>query len=118
MMVDKQRELAKNKQSIMEGRDTGSVVMPSAQLKFYLDATVDERAMRRVRALEAQGKPANFEEIRAQLIIRDEADMNRPDSPLGIPHGAIVIDSTHLTIQEVIEQIETEMRKRCLLPSS
>ena len=104
-MVDLQQEMAKKASVIMDGRDIGTVVLPDADVKIYLDAGVEERARRRVGELEAQGKEADLDEIREMIRQRDHADMNREHSPLKKADDAVVLDSTGKGIEEVVQMI-------------
>ena len=97
-----QRRLAAAGGAVLEGRDTGSVVCPDAEVKFYLDASPDVRVVRRQRELEARGLPAAPEEVRAEIGRRDRQDRERPLAPLVVPDGAVVIDSTGRSAEEVV----------------
>lgn len=90
---------------VAEGRDMGTVVFPGARRKFFLDADPDERARRRCRQLEGQGKPADFEAIAASIRTRDDQDRNRAIAPLKPAPDAVVVDTTRLTEDEVLEKI-------------
>ena len=104
-MVYIQRKLAEGKNVIMEGRDIGTVVFPNADLKIYLDATPEERARRRVEQNIKNNIDSNYEQILQDIIERDERDSNREISPLRKADDAIVIDSTNLTIEEVVNKV-------------
>lgn len=111
MMVDQQRRIGTNRGHLVtEGRDQGSVVFPDAKLKIYLDATPDERARRRAAELRARGETVDIAQIREQIIDRDTRDSTRTASPLTRPHGAVIIDTSSLTIDEVITKIVTLAR--------
>ena len=88
-----------------EGRDQGTVVFPDARCKFYLDATPEERARRRVAQLRARGEVVDYREILEQIISRDHRDSTRPVGPLSIPPDAQVIDTTKMTEDEVVREI-------------
>lgn len=90
---------------VAEGRDMGTVVFPGARCKFFLDADPEERARRRCRQLEAQGKPADLKAIAASIRQRDEQDRNRSIAPLKPAPDAMLVDTTHLTEGEVLETI-------------
>lgn len=90
---------------VTEGRDQGTVVFPSAELKVYLDATPVERARRRVAQLRARGEMAHQDEVLREIQERDQRDSTRAVGPLTIPPGAQVIDTTSLTEEQVIERI-------------
>ena len=90
---------------IADGRDMGSVVFPEAEIKIYLDASIEERAKRRQIQLKEKGMEVNMRNLISSLEDRDLKDKNRDVSPLLIPQGAKVIDSTNLSIDEVINKI-------------
>jgi cytidylate kinase len=90
---------------VVEGRDTGSVVFPEAQIKIYLTASLEARAERRHAQYIESGKEVAFEEIYSDLAARDLADTERTTAPLTVPHGAIVIDSTNMTLEAVVKRI-------------
>jgi cytidylate kinase len=90
---------------VAEGRDMGSVVFPGAQFKFFLDADPEERARRRCRQLEAQGKPADLSAILTSINQRDHQDRNRSIAPMKPAEGAVVVDTTHITENEVLEKV-------------
>lgn len=104
-MVELQQEMAQEQSVIMDGRDIGTVVLPHAEVKIYLDAGVEERARRRVGELEAKGETADFEEIKKMIIQRDYNDMHREHSPLKKAEDAISLDSTGMSIEEVLQAI-------------
>jgi len=89
----------------MDGRDIGTVVLPDAKTKIYLTAGADVRAQRRVEQLKLKGEEADFELIKKDIILRDEQDMNREISPLKKAEDAIFLDSSDMTIEEVIDKI-------------
>lgn len=97
---------------VVEGRDTGSVVFPDADLKIYLDADPDERAKRRHRELAARGMDCSMERVLTDMRDRDRRDATRAVSPLVVPEGAIVVDTTHLSLDEVVETILSLVRER------
>lgn len=104
-MVDLQRKLGAGKSVVMEGRDIGTVVFPNADLKIYLDATPEERARRRVAQNTENNIESNYEQILKDIIERDKRDSTREISPLKKADDAIVVDSTNLTIEEVVSTI-------------
>lgn len=99
-----QQNFAKGKGLIADGRDMGTVVFPNAQIKFFLDASAEERAKRRVRQLQNRGINGNFGEVLSEIQARDLRDRNRSIAPLKPAEDAYLIDSTHLSIDEVIEK--------------
>lgn len=100
-----QRQMAASSDVVMEGRDIGTVVLPDATYKFFLTAAVEVRAQRRYLELCAQGIPANLEEIRSSIQDRDRLDSSRTHAPLRKAQDAIEIDTSSLSIQEVIDLI-------------
>ena len=104
-LLDRQRELARHNNVIMDGRDIGTCVLPDANLKIYLTASVETRARRRFLEYEEKGIPAVLEEIEEEIRIRDDRDMHRDTAPLVQAKDAVFIDSSHMTIEEVTEEI-------------
>ncbi|MEI0611561.1 (d)CMP kinase [Brachyspira pilosicoli] len=104
-MVSLQRAIAENGDYVVDGRDIGSVVFPLAKYKFYIDASVEIRAKRRYEEEVQKGKDITFEEVIDSIKKRDEFDSNREDSPLVVPKDAIIIDTTNMTIDEVVQKI-------------
>ena len=104
-MVDLQRDIAKEGNYILDGRDAGSVVFPNADYKFYLEASLEERAKRRYKEELSKKVDISFEGVRESIKKRDKYDSNRKDSPLVVPENAIIIDTTNMTIDEVAEEI-------------
>lgn len=111
-MLNQQRALAKAGGTVMDGRDIGTEVLPDAQVKVFLTATVEKRAERRYNEIIAKGQSANLNQLMQEIADRDEKDMNRSIAPLKKATDAIEIDSTHLSIQEVAEQIFQFVRKK------
>lgn len=104
-MADLQRDIAKEGNYILDGRDAGSVVFPNADYKFYLEASLEERAKRRYKEELSKEVDISFEEVKESIKKRDKYDSNRKDSPLVVPENAIIIDTTNMTIDEVAEEI-------------
>lgn len=104
-LINLQREMAAQTSVVMEGRDIGTDVFPNANIKFYLDASPLERARRRYEELKAKGKRVKLEKIAHAIAQRDYRDKHRKVSPLRIAHDAIVLDSTHLTLEQVAKNI-------------
>ncbi len=111
-MVRQQRRVAEGERIVMVGRDIGSVVLPEADLKIYLDATVEERAHRRWLELQARGRETDYEETLAMMRRRDEIDSHRSVSPLCIPQGAEVVDTTGLDIEQVLALVVALVKER------
>ncbi len=112
VLVDMQREMGKPGGVVLEGRDIGTVVFPHAEVKFYLDAGPEERARRRFEELKRKGLSVHFEETLEEVILRDRNDMSRAISPLKKAEDAILIDSTNLTVDQVVEIMAQEVMKK------
>lgn len=110
-MVERQRELGR-RGAVLNGRDIGTIVFPDANLKFYLTASPHVRAERRYVESRTQESKLTFEATLAEMLQRDQRDMERIDSPLSIADDAIVIDSSGLTIEEVYERMLEIVRAR------
>ena len=104
-MVEVQRKLAEGKDVIMEGRDICTYVFPNADVKIYLDASIDERARRRYKEMKEKGIDITFEEVRDNIEKRDLNDMSKEVGALKKAEDSIVVDSTSKTIDEVVEEI-------------
>ena len=100
-----QKDISNNKSVVMDGRDIGSVVFPNADFKFFLDASIDVRALRRWNELKLTEKDLKFEEVKKDLLKRDKKDINRKFSPLIRPKDSILINTDRLDISEVVEHI-------------
>ena len=110
-LIDTQRNLANTNNIIMDGRDIASVVLPNADVKIFLTASVEERARRRVLDFERQGiENVDFEKVKEDIKARDWQDENRDIAPLVKVESATLIDTTNLTIDEVVEKM-TELVK-------
>jgi len=104
-LVRQQRRVASGGRIVMVGRDIGSVVLPDADCKIYLDATVEERARRRWQEKKNRGEAMDYDRVLAMMRRRDRIDSRRAISPLRVPDGATVIDTTGLSIREVFERV-------------
>ncbi len=104
-LVELQRKLALKENVIMDGRDVGTYILPNANLKIYLTASSKERANRRYQELLQKGCDCNLEQIEEDIIARDKQDMNREFAPLRQAEDAVLIDSSHLTIDEVVNKM-------------
>jgi cytidylate kinase len=111
-LLSRQRDFAQQPGLIADGRDMGTVVFPEALLKIYLDASAEERAQRRYKQLIDKGVGASLEDILQDLRARDDRDMNRSASPLKPAEDAIRLDSTSMTIDEVLAAVLEEARHR------
>lgn len=105
LMVELQRKISRNKNVVMDGRDVGTVIFPAADVKFFITASADERAERRYNELKQKGYDADINDIKAQIINRDHIDTTRSESPLKAAHDAIIIDTTGKSIEEVLEEV-------------
>jgi cytidylate kinase len=105
LMVASQREIAARGPVVMAGRDIGTVVLPAAPVKIFLTASRDARVARRLSELSGRGADIALDELRAQMSERDRLDENRAVAPLKAAPGAVVIDSSRLGVDEVVEQI-------------
>lgn len=111
-LLSLQRDLADGGGVVMEGRDIGSVVLPEAELKFFLVASFKERAKRRWRELVARGSQVELPMIEEEVIKRDKVDSEREVSPLVKPEGAVEIDTTDLTIDEIVARMYRFAKER------
>ncbi|MDO4648219.1 MAG: (d)CMP kinase [Eubacteriales bacterium] len=111
-LLQLQRTLAEKNNVVMDGRDIGTTILPNAQVKIYLTASADTRAKRRYDEMTEKGVAVSYEEIRQDIIERDERDMNREVSPLRQAEDAVYLDSSEMNIEEVKENILKIVRKR------
>ncbi len=95
----------KFKKAVFEGRDTGTIVFPDADLKIYLDAGILQRAQRRCREIESRGETVDLDKLQRQIKERDRKDSSRGIAPLRVPEDAVIIDSTSMTIEQVTDKI-------------
>ncbi|MCB6568273.1 (d)CMP kinase [Eubacterium limosum] len=110
LLVGQQQSIAGSHSVIMDGRDIGSVVLPKADYKFYLDASIDERARRRAIEQQARGIDQDFDSIRESIAVRDYNDSHRDEGPLVCTEDAIVVDTTGKSIEEVCQVILDNIR--------
>jgi len=111
-LVKIQRRLGSSGGIVVEGRDIGTVVFPGADYKFYLDASIKERALRRYRELKAKGEKGDLAELEKAIRSRDRRDRTRGVAPLKIAPDAVVIDSTDMSKKEVVEFILKKIQER------
>ncbi len=104
-LTEQQRRIGERGRVVMVGRDIGTVVMPGADLKIYLDATLEQRAGRRYREILARGETADYCQVLASVRRRDEIDSGRAVAPLQPAEDAVVVDSTLLTVEEVMARV-------------
>ena len=105
-LTAQQRRIGQAGQVVMVGRDIGTVVMPDADLKIYLDASVEERARRRYREIRDRGEPANYDPILRDMRRRDKIDSERDTAPLRPARDAVIIDTTAMAVAEVLDEVE------------
>ena len=112
-LTELQRNLARTQNVIMDGRDIGTCILPNADVKIYLTASVECRATRRYKELLGRGVDANYDEIAADIAKRDEQDMNREVAPLRQAEDAVLVDSSDMNIDEVVEAIRKIYQEKC-----
>ncbi|MBE5956874.1 MAG: (d)CMP kinase [Lachnospiraceae bacterium] len=110
-LLQLQRDMAKSANILMDGRDIGTKVLPDAQLKIFLTASADVRAKRRYDELTAKGVSCDYEVIKQDIIKRDHQDMTRATAPLRQAEDAVLVDSSYMTINQVVEAIIAEYHK-------
>ncbi|EGU45529.1 cytidylate kinase [Vibrio ichthyoenteri ATCC 700023] len=103
-LLRRQRAFADGKGLVADGRDMGTVVFPQAEVKIFLDASADERAQRRLKQLQDKGLDVNFADLLSEIQERDDRDRNRPVAPLRPAEDALVLDSTSMGIDEVVQK--------------
>ena len=104
-MVEMQRKIANEMSCVLDGRDIGSYVLPNADFKFYITASVDVRADRRFKELTLKGHTVDFEELRQEIEQRDYNDKTRDFAPLKKAEDAVEIDTSYMTIEQVISKV-------------
>lgn len=111
ILVQKQKQMGKNGGVVMEGRDITTVVFPNADVKIYLTASIDERARRRALEFAQKGQQVDIEQVKQNILERDRIDSSRDVSPLTKSPDAVEIDTSHLSIEQQVEQILEEAKK-------
>ena len=111
-LLDRQRDLAKAHDVLMDGRDIGTNVLPEAELKIYLTASVETRAERRYKELQEKGVEADLSKIKEEIETRDHQDMTRAIAPLKQAEDAVYLDTSHMNIDEVVETIKKLYQER------
>lgn len=104
-LLDTQRDIARNYDTVMDGRDIGTVVLPKAEVKIFLTASPEVRAQRRCEQLKAAGKKVDEKKILQEIIQRDQQDMNRPIAPLKQAEDAVLVDSSAMGVDEVVNKL-------------
>jgi cytidylate kinase len=113
-LVNMQRQFVKAYQRVVtEGRDQGTVAFPDANVKFFLTADLNERARRRQAELKAKGVTQTDDEIRQAILKRDQSDESRTVGPLKPANDAVIVDTTGLSIEQVVEKLVTVVRQKC-----
>jgi cytidylate kinase len=107
-----QRRIGEAGRVVMVGRDIGTVVMPDAALKIYLDASLSERARRRFLERQARGENVEFAQVLSEVRRRDEYDSTRQHAPLVAAHDAIVVDSTGLSVEQVMQRVRQLLERK------
>lgn len=108
-----QRRMGERGKIVVEGRDMGSVVFPEAEIKFFLKASLDERAHRRFLELRERDRGVSIEQVRSDIAERDHRDTCRKISPLVVPEGAVVIDTSPLSVDEVVAVLLAHVAQKC-----
>ena len=111
-LVNLQRSIGMKKGIVMEGRDIATVVFPNAELKIFMKADLEERALRRYNELKNSGNKVNLEEVKNNLMERDIKDTTRQDSPLKKAPDSLVLDTTSMTLKQQIEYLKNEALKK------
>ncbi len=111
-MVEMQREIGTNMSCVLDGRDIGSTVLPNAKFKFFITADSKVRAERRFQELKERGENVDFDTLHAEIVARDKQDMEREFSPLVCAKDAIVIDTSHLNVEEVVAEIKKNIQSK------
>ena len=111
-LIELQRRFGRGRNLVTEGRDQGTEVWPDAELKVYLDASPEVRAARRLKDLRELGAPLTLEEVRADIDRRDRLDRSRPVGRLQCTEDMLVVDSTHLSVDQVVARLEAEADRR------
>lgn len=114
-LLDMQRDMAKKHNVIMDGRDIGTVVLPRADVKFFLTASPEVRARRRCDELQAKGVKDSYEKVLQEIIQRDYNDSHRPVAPLKQTKSHILVDTSDMTIEQVVAEMGRIVREKCKL---
>jgi cytidylate kinase len=112
ILLDWQRDFAKQEGTVAEGRDTGTVVFPNAEVKIFLTASLEERARRRHKEMVERGITISLEQVKRDIEARDQRDSTRHIAPLRPAPDAVVIDTNHMTLEEVVEEVLKVCRAR------
>jgi cytidylate kinase len=115
-LIDQQRRFGAELDLVAEGRDQGTDVFPDAAVKFYLDASLEERARRRLADMACADRPLSRDDVERQVADRDERDRSRPIGALRMTDEMVFIDSTQMSVDEVVEAMAAEIARRGLVP--
>lgn len=115
MLLDMQRETARKYNVVMDGRDIGTVVLPQADVKIFLTASPEVRATRRCRELQEKGQEAQFPDVLAEIRKRDDQDTHRAIAPLKQAKDAVKLDTSNMTVEEVLEEMKRIIREKTAL---
>lgn len=111
-LVELQRQMGRRKSVVMDGRDIGTNVFPDAEVKIYLTASPEERARRRCKEMEEKGEKTDFERVLEDINARDHQDMNRALNPLRKAEDAVELDTTDMSIEQVVRTIMEEVNRK------
>lgn len=111
-LMDRQRSMRQLPGLVTDGRDMGTVIFPDANVKFYLTASVEERALRRFNQLKNKGKHVSLRDVQLELQVRDERDANRAIAPSKPAEDVVLIDTTHLGVSDVMQLVLQHVKKR------
>ncbi len=112
-LLDTQRDIAAKNSVIMDGRDIGTVILPNADVKIFMTASNEARAMRRTKELEAKGMPACYEDVLREMVERDNNDRNRAVAPAVAAPDAILLDNSDMSIEQNIEAVLAIIKEKC-----
>lgn len=111
-LLDTQRDIAAKNSVIMDGRDIGTVILPNADVKIFMTASNEARALRRTKELEAKGMPAKYEDVLREMIERDQNDRNRDIAPAIAAPDAVLFDNSELTIEQSVDAVLAIIREK------
>lgn len=111
-MVEKQREIASRQSCVLDGRDIGTFVLPNADFKFFLTANADIRVQRRAKEMEERGEKVDYEALKQDILRRDEQDSSRAMAPLKQADDSILVDTSFLSVEEVLQTIKRRMQEK------
>ena len=111
-LVEMQREIARSMSCVLDGRDIGSAVLPDAKFKFFITADSKVRAMRRFKELQERGQVVEFDALHAEIVARDKQDSEREFSPLVQAKDAILVDTSTMSIEEVVATIKQKIQEK------